>query len=113
MAPNKDLTDPSRRAALTDLFQRLAAEFAWGNANPSKLAEAVSKEEGISTSAATSVIGTFEYRIVPVAQSDIDAEQSLAGAFLSADQIAKSVNVSQIVQNILPTGFDSTALKVS
>ena len=113
VAPNKDLSDPDRKAALTDVFQRLAAEFAWGNAHPDKLAEAVSKEEGISTSAATSVIGTFEYSIVPVAQSDITAEQNLASAFLSADQIKKSVDVSQIVQNLLPAGFNSTSLKVS
>jgi len=112
VAPLKDLNDPSRKAALADVFQRLAAEFAWGNAHPDKMAEAISKEEGISVSDAKSVINTFQYRIAPVTPADITAEQNLATAFLTAKQITKQVNVSQIAQNILPTGFDSTTLKV-
>ena len=113
VAPTKDLDDPSRKAALTDLFQRLAAEFAWGNAHPADLARAVATEEGIAASDARALINTFEYRIVPIAPTDITAEQSLAGAFLDAGQISTSVDVSQIARNILPTGFDSTKLTFS
>lgn len=112
VAPDKDLTDPDRKAALTDLMERLAAEFGWGDRHPDQLAQAISTEEGISVADAKSVISTFEYRIAQVEPSDITAEQALAGAFLGAGQITKQVDVAQISKNILPTGFDSTTLKV-
>jgi sulfonate transport system substrate-binding protein len=112
VAPLKDLNDPNRKAALTDLFQRLAAEFAWANKHPQQFAQAISNEEGISVADATSVLNTFQYKIVPVAPSDIAAEQSLATAFIDAGQISKAVSIKDIVQNILPAGFDSSTLSV-
>lgn len=112
VAPIRDLNDPNRRAALTDLFQRLAAEFAWANQHPQQFAQAISAEEGIPVADASSVLNTFQYKIVPVAQSDIAAEQSLATAFVEAGQISKTVTISNIVQNILPAGFDSSKLAV-
>lgn len=112
VAPEKDLNDPDRRAALTDVFERLAAEFAWANKHPQQFAQAISQEEGISVADATSVLETFQYRIVPLAPSDIAAEQSLATAFVQAGQISKVVSIKDIVQNILPVGFDSSKLSV-
>jgi sulfonate transport system substrate-binding protein len=112
VAPKKDLVDPSRKAALTDLFERLSAEFAWGNTHVDTFSQAISKEEGISPADAKSVISTFQLRIAPVAPSDIAAEQSLSTAFLDAKQINKRVDVSAITQNILPSGYDSTTLKL-
>ena len=112
VAPLKDLNDPNRRAALTDLFQRLAAEFAWANKHPKQFAQAISTEDGISVADATSVLNTYQNEIVPVAPSDVTAEQKLASAFVDAGQISKAVTISDIVQNILPAGFDSSTLSV-
>lgn len=112
VAPVKDLNDPNRRAALTDVFQRLAAEYAWANKHHQQFAEAISKEEGIPVSDALSVLNTFEFRIVPVAPRDVAAEQGLATAFVQAGQISKTVSISDIVHNILPAGFDSAKLAV-
>jgi sulfonate transport system substrate-binding protein len=110
VASDNSLDDAVKRAALTDAFQRLAGEFAWGNAHPDQLAKAISQEEGISVADATSVISTFEYRITPVQPADIAAEQSLSDAFVSVGQIAKKVDVSTIVRNILPAGYDSSTI---
>ncbi|MBU3067120.1 ABC transporter substrate-binding protein [Nocardia sp. NEAU-G5] len=107
VAPNRDLADPSRRAALTDVFQRLAAEFSWGAKHPDQLAQVIAREDGIPLADAKAVLAEYEFHVTPAQQSDIDAEQQLGDAFLEAGQIDKSVNVAQITQNILPAGYDS------
>lgn len=108
VAPVKDLKDPDRRAALVDLFERLAAEFAWGAKHPDQLTQAISQETGISEADARAVLPIYEYRVTPVAPSDVQAEQKLAEAFLASDQITKKVDVPQVVDNILPAGYDSS-----
>ncbi|WP_216900577.1 ABC transporter substrate-binding protein [Nocardia alni] len=107
VAPNRDLGDPVKRAALADAFQRLAAEFSWGAKHPDQLAQAITTEEGIPLAEAKAVLAQFEYHVTGVEQSDIAAEQLLSDSFLKADQIKKTVNISQITQNILPAGYDS------
>ena len=42
-----------------------------------------------------------------MASSDVQAEQTLADAFLQAGQIKKAVNIASISQNVLPAGYDS------
>jgi sulfonate transport system substrate-binding protein len=113
VAPDKDLTDPSRRAALTDLFERLSAVYVWGTRHPDELAKAISIDDGLPLAAAKSVLAFTEFHVTPVTQGDITAEQNLATAFQEAGQIGKQVNVAQITTNILPAGFDSNNLKLS
>lgn len=107
VAPDRDITDPARRAALTDLFERLAAEFAWAVRHPDQYAQALVTEDGISLADAKAVVPTFETYIAPVAASDIQAEQQLSDAFLQAGQIHKQVDIAQITRNLLPDGFNS------
>jgi sulfonate transport system substrate-binding protein len=106
VAPNKDLTGP-RRAAFEDLFERLAGEFAWANKHPAGYAQALAQEDTISLADAKAVVPSSEFWVAPVATSDVQAEQSLADAFLQADQIKKAVNIASISQNVLPAGYDS------
>jgi sulfonate transport system substrate-binding protein len=113
VAPQKDLTDPDRKAALTDLFERLSAQFAWANQHEDQFATAIAKEEGIPLADAKAVIHAFEYKFAPLSKTDLDLEQALATAFFEAGQIPKEVDVSTISQNLLPAGFDSTKLDVS
>ena len=109
VAPNRDLTGP-RRAAFTDLFERLAGEFAWANKHPAEYAQALAQEDTISLADATAVVPSSEFWVAPVASSDVQAEQALADAFLQAGQIKKAVVISGISQNVLPAGFDSMQL---
>jgi sulfonate transport system substrate-binding protein len=106
VAPNRDLTG-ARRAAFTDLFERLAAEFAWANKHPAEYAQALAQEDDISLADAKAVVPASEFWVAPVAASDVQAEQQLADAFLQAGQIKKAVNISGISQNVLPAGYDS------
>jgi len=106
VAPDRDLTGP-RRAAFTDLFERLAGEFAWANKHPAEYAQALAQEDTISLADATAVVPSSEFWVAPVASSDVQAEQALADAFLQAGQIKKAVNIASISTNVLPAGYDS------
>jgi sulfonate transport system substrate-binding protein len=106
VAPNRDLTG-ARRAAFTDLFKRLGAEFAWANKHPAEYAQALAQEDDISVADATDVVPASEFWVAPVAAPDVHAEQALANAFLQAGQIKNAVNIAGISQNVLPAGYDS------
>lgn len=106
VAPNRDLTGP-RRAALTDLFERLAAEFTWADKHPAAYAQALSQEDTISLSDAQAIVPAFEYYIAPVKPADVQAEQALSDAFFQAGQIKQQVNITHITQNVLPPSYDS------
>jgi sulfonate transport system substrate-binding protein len=109
VAPNRDLTGP-RRAAFTDLLERLGAEFAWANKHPAEYAQAIAQEDDISLADAQAIVPASEFWVAPVESSDVQAEQALADAFLQAGQIKKAVNIASISQNVLPAGFDSMQL---
>ena len=92
---------------LTDLFERLAAEFAWAVKHPGSYAEALSQEDSISLADAKAIVPASEWYIAPVKAADIQAEQALSDAFFEAGQIKTQVNFTHIAQNILPPGYDS------
>lgn len=106
VAPNRDLTGP-RRAAFTDLFERLAAEFAWADKHPAGYAQALSQEDTISLADAKAVVPAYEFYVAPVKPSDIHAEQELSDAFFAAGQIKKQVNIAAISRNVLPANYNS------
>jgi len=106
VAPNRDLTGP-RRAALTDLFERLAAEFTWADKHPAEFAQALSQEDTISLADAKAVVPASEFYVAPVLATDVQAEQALADAFLRAGQIKTAVNIARVSQNVLPAGYSS------
>ena len=112
VASDKSLTDPAKRAALIDLLERVSAEFAWGVKNPDKYAQAIATETGISLADAKTTLNAQETKVTGILPEDIAAEQQLSDAFLAAAQITKKVDVTQIVDSILPTGFDSSALQL-
>jgi sulfonate transport system substrate-binding protein len=113
VANEKSLSDPTKRAALTDLLRRLSGEFAWADKHPDQFAQAISDEEGITLSEAKTSLSTFEYHVTAVQPADITAEQRLSDAFLAADQITKKVDVATITDNLLPTDYDSTQVATS
>jgi sulfonate transport system substrate-binding protein len=106
VAPNRDLTGP-RRAAFTDLLERLAAQFTWADRHPAAYAQALSQEDTISLAQAKAIVPSEEFYVAPVKASDIQAEQALSDAFFAAGQIKKQVNISQIARNVLPANYNS------
>jgi sulfonate transport system substrate-binding protein len=110
VASDKSLTDAVKRAALVDVLQRVAAAFAWGVEHPEQYAKAVATETGIPLADAKIAIAAQQTRVTDVQQGDIDAEQKLSDSFFEAGQIKKKVTVPEIVDSILPAGYDSSKL---
>lgn len=108
VASDASLGDPAKRAALTDVLERLSREFAWAVQHPDKYAQAIAQEDGIPLTDAKAVVDAQESRVTPVEAPDITLEQQLSDAFYSAGQIGKQVEVASIVDNLLPAGFDSS-----
>jgi sulfonate transport system substrate-binding protein len=108
IANDSSLTDPTKRAALTDVLERLSREFAWAVRHPDRYAQALAQEDGISLADAKTAVAAFESRVTPIEPADITLEQNLSDAFLEAGQITQKVDISSIVENILPSGFDSS-----
>ncbi|HEX4790709.1 MAG TPA: aliphatic sulfonate ABC transporter substrate-binding protein [Actinospica sp.] len=108
VASNASLDNPTKRAALTDLLERLSKEFAWAVKHPDQYAQAVAEEDGISQADAKISVAAQESRVTAVLPSDVTAEQRLSDAFLAAGQIGKQVDVSSIIESILPAGYDSS-----
>jgi sulfonate transport system substrate-binding protein len=108
VANNATLNNPTKRAALTDVLERLAREFAWAVKHPDQYAKAIATEDGISQADAKSVVDAYENRVTLIESSDITLEQQLSDAFYQAGQITTKVDITSISQNILPSGYDSS-----
>jgi sulfonate transport system substrate-binding protein len=106
VASEKSLNDPVRKAALVDVFKRLANAFAWGNKHKDAFVKAISKETGISPSDAKKVLVTFQRRTTAVQPADVAAEQKLSDNFFNAGEIDAKVDFSKVVTNILPQNYN-------
>jgi sulfonate transport system substrate-binding protein len=102
---NKDLQDPARRKLVADLLERLAKAYAWGDAHPVAWIKDVQKETGVDAATAKIEIDNGKILIQYVTPDIIRSEQKLADTFYKAKQITKPVDVSKIVDNVLPSGF--------
>ena len=103
---DKDLTDPARRKLLTDLLERLAKAYAWGDAHPAVWIKDVQKETGVDAKTATIEVNNGKELIEYVSPQIASSEQKLADTFFKAKQITKPVTVSAIIDNVLPVGFN-------
>jgi sulfonate transport system substrate-binding protein len=105
VASLKDLNDPVRRAALTDVLERLARAYQWGDDHIAAWEGAVEKETQVTPAVAAIQIPDGLLQVRFVTPDLIAAEQKLADDFYAAGQIPKAVNASQIVVNLLPPAF--------
>jgi sulfonate transport system substrate-binding protein len=105
VAATKDVTDPTRKALLVDLLERLGRAYAYGDQHASVWEKDVQKETGVDAATAKIVVANGKTTIRAVSPTILKAEQELADTFFEAKQIPKKVNVSTIVVNVLPAGF--------
>jgi len=110
VATDKSLSDPGRRAALTDVLTRIARIFNWAQQHPGEYAKAIAKETGVPLEDARATVDSYPFKVAQVVPADIKAEQELSDAFLEAGEIKKQVDVATITDNLLPDGFDSAKL---
>ncbi len=102
---DKDLQDPAKRKLVTDLLERLAKAYAWGDAHPAQWVKDDEKETGVDAATAQLEVKNGKELIQYITPSIESSEQKLADTFYKAKQITKPVDVSKLVDNVLPNGF--------
>ncbi|MFL6154816.1 MAG: aliphatic sulfonate ABC transporter substrate-binding protein [Marmoricola sp.] len=102
----KSLDDKVRRAALTDVLERIAKAYAYGNSHPDKHAEAISADSGIPLAQAKKTVDDWRYRLQFVSAAKIASGQTLADNFFEAGEITKQVKFATVVDNLLPADFN-------
>jgi sulfonate transport system substrate-binding protein len=105
VASLKDLQNPVRRAALTDLLERLARAYQWGDDHISAWEQAVEQETQVTPQIAAIEVPDALLKVRYVSPALVAYEQKLAYEFYATGQIGKNVNASQIVDNLLPASF--------
>ena len=73
-------------------------------------AKAIVKETGVSQKDARATVNSLPFKIIEFLPEDVAAEQALSDAFFDAGEIKNKVDLTTISENILPGGFDSSAL---
>lgn len=106
VASDKSLQDKVRRAAVTDLLQRIAKAYAWGNAHPADHAKAISQDSGVPIDQVEKTVDAWRYRMQYVGTERVAAGQKLADNFYDAGEIPAKVDFATVVDNLLPKGFD-------
>ena len=102
---DKSLDDPVRRAALTDVLERLGAAYAWGNSHPEEHAEAIAADSGVSLEQAKESEPVWRFSLGYVDDAHIKAGQQLADNFFEAGEIAKKVDFATVVDNLLTPDY--------
>lgn len=103
---DESLDDPVRRAALTDVLERIGRAYAWGNEHPEEHAEAISADSGVPLEQAKSSEPVWRFRLGYVDQAHVAAAQQLADNFLEAGEIPKRVDFAKVVDNLLDADYD-------
>jgi sulfonate transport system substrate-binding protein len=103
---NKSLDDPVRRAALTDLLQRIGRAYAWGNAHPDEHATAISKDSGVPLDQTKATESAWRFTLGYVDPAHVSAAQQLADNFLAAGEIPQKVDFTKVVDNLLTADYD-------
>lgn len=106
VASDATLEDPVRRAALTDLLQRIAEAYQYGNDNLDAWAKLYAKETGLPLDQVEELLPGWRRKLTFVTDEQKKAEQVLATNFLKAGEIDQEVDVEQVVDNVLPEGYD-------
>jgi sulfonate transport system substrate-binding protein len=103
---SKSLDDKVRRAALTDVLERIGRAYAWGNSHPDQHAEAISKDSGVPLDQAKASEPVWRFTLGYVDDGHVAAGQELADNFFAAGEIAKEVDFAKVVDNLLAPDYD-------
>lgn len=107
IANTRDLSnaDPTRKADLVNLLERLGAAYQWGDAHPNAWITGLEHETGIDAKTAGITVHNGYEEVRFITPQIVKNVQVLANTFYSAKQISKPVQVSDYVANILPQSY--------
>jgi sulfonate transport system substrate-binding protein len=98
------LADPSKRAALSDVLQRLARSNVWANAHPAEYARVFERLSGLPPDVVRKVVARDRPRLVPVDGRIVEQLQQVADTFYAAKLFPRRVDAAALVD---PTLFTS------
>jgi sulfonate transport system substrate-binding protein len=99
-------TDPSRKADLVNLLERLGAAYQWGDAHQRAWIAGVEHETGVDAKTAKITIQNGLEQVRYITPQVVKNVQVLANTFYKARQIPQPVSVSNYVDNLLPQSYD-------
>jgi len=105
VASDKSLTDPTRRAAATDLLKRLARAYQWGDDHIPQWRQAVEKETQVPPAISAITVPNGRVKVRYVTPDLIAAEQKLADNFYATSQIPDKINAKDVIDNLLAASF--------
>ncbi len=108
IASTRDLTnaDPTRKADLVNLLERLGAAYQWGDAHPSNWIAGLEHETGIDAATAKITVDNGFEQVRFITPQIVKNVQVLANTFYSSKQISEPVQVSAYVDNLLPASYN-------
>jgi sulfonate transport system substrate-binding protein len=98
-------TDPTRKADLVDLLERLGAAYQWGDAHQSAWESGVEHETGVDAKTAKITIQNGLEQVRSITPQVVKNVQVLADTFYKSKQIPNPVKVSDYVDNLLPRSY--------
>lgn len=101
-------TDPTRKADLVNLLERLGAAYQWGDAHQSAWETGVEHETGVDAKTAKITIANGLEQVRFITPQIVKNVQVLANTFYKAKQIPEPVSVSAYVDNLLPRSYNGT-----
>ena len=101
-------TNPTRKADLVNLLERLGAAYQWGDAHQSSWINGVEHETGVDAKTAKITIQNGLEQVRYITPQVIKSVQVLANTFYKAKQIPSPVSVSAYVDNLLPQSYKGT-----
>jgi sulfonate transport system substrate-binding protein len=110
IASTHDLTnaDPTRKADLINLLERLGAAYQWGDAHPTNWIAGLEHETGIDAATAKITVDNGFEQVRFITPQIVKNVQVLANTFYSSKQISNPVQVSDYVDNLLPASYAGT-----
>lgn len=108
---DKDLSDPTRRADLRDLLERLGAAYQYGDSHHAQWEAGIEHETGVTPAVAKTTVDYYPYVVRPITPKIIANVQNLADTFYKAKQIGQPVKIASLVDNLLPSSYAGTLPK--
>jgi sulfonate transport system substrate-binding protein len=98
-------SDPTRKADLINLLERLGAAYQWGDAHPSAWIAGIEHETGVDPKTAKITVDNGFEEVRFITPQIVKNVQVLANTFYSSRQISKPIQISSYVDNVLPSGY--------
>lgn len=97
VANRQSLTNPGLNTAIQDYVARVAKADLWAKTHPDQWASAYAQETGIPLNIATVAVPRLVLSPIPINDSVVASEQTLANTFTTAGQLPGKVNMAAFI----------------